>query len=275
MKNAMQLKAKIKELAKKNQVPAQAILQNYMLERLLERISLSSYQDKFILKGGMLVAAIVGLDSRTTMDMDATLKGYPLSPESVRKALDEICSVALDDEVTFSLLAIEPIREDDDYGGFRASLEATYDTIKTPLKVDITTGDAITPREVLYTFKTIFDDRAIQIWAYNIETVLAEKYETILRRGILNTWPRDYYDIYMLVKTQKDNIDPATLKKAILATTEKRQSVEVLQNKDTILASIRADAVMRRRWTQYCREYPYAAGIDFDDVIAVINEIES
>ena len=180
---AMSLKAKIRNLAKQKDMSAQVVLQNYMFERFLERLSKSEYKDKFILKGGMLIAAIVGIDNRATMDMDATIKNYPLNIESLSKAITDICTVEIDDNVRFSFVGIEPIREDDDYGGFRVSVQADYDTIITPMQIDITTGDAITPREILYSFNMIFDEGTIGVWAYNIETVLTENYETILIIG--------------------------------------------------------------------------------------------
>jgi len=269
--NVMQLKAKIKAFAKKNNISAQAVLQSYMFEKFLERISRSKYKDKFVLKGGILISSIVGINSRTTMDMDATLKNYPMSEKSIKKSLEDICALDLDD-ITFSFLNIEPIRDDDEYGGFRCSLMAEYKTIKTPLKVDITAGDAITPKEIFYKYDTIFGD-TFNILAYNIETVLAEKYETILRRNVLNTRPRDFYDVYILMKTQGQNIDKKILKEAIVATSAKRLSSGLLKNKDSILEEIKEDVVMRQRWEKYCRDYFYAEGIGFDEVIGVLRDV--
>lgn len=266
----MQFKAKIKNLALENHISAQSILQNYMLERLLEKISISKYKDIFILKGGMLIASIVGINSRTTMDMDANLRGFPLSEETITKALLDICAIQLNDDVILSLGHIIPIREDDEYGGFRASIIAEYETIKTPLKIDITTGDIITPEAIRYAFHSIFNDRMIEVWAYNIETILAEKVETILRRGVLNTRPRDFYDVYIILKTQKHLIDIATFKKALIATMGKRMSLMMLDDKNKILLDLQSDAIMRQRWDRYCKEYYYANGIGFDEVIEVL-----
>ena len=194
---AMSLKAKIRNLARKKDMSAQVVLQNYMFERFLERLSKSKYKDKFILKGGMLIAALVGIDNRATMDMDATIKNYPINVESLTKAINDICSIVIDDDVSFSFSGIEAIRDDEAYGGYRVSITSEYDTITTPMQIDITTGDAITPKEILYVFKMIFEEGSFGVWAYNIETVLAEKVETILRRGELNTRPRDFYDVYI------------------------------------------------------------------------------
>ena len=193
--NAMSLKAKIRNIAKQKNIPAQVILQNYMFERLLVRLAASAYKDKFVLKGGMLVAAIVGLDNRATMDLDTTLKNLPLTPEAIRSALEQVSAVPFDDGVAFELGKISPIREDDIYGGYRVMLNAHFDTLITPLSIDVSTGDAITPHAVQYQFSEIFDDeKSYELWAYNIETVMAEKVETILRRGVFNTRPRDFYD---------------------------------------------------------------------------------
>jgi len=270
---AMQFKAKMKNLALKNHIPAQAVLQDFMLERLLERISVSKYKDMFILKGGMLIASLVGIDSRTTMDMDATLQGYPLSEKMIQKALSEICAIPLDDEVNLSLDHILPIREADEYGGYRAALIAKYESIITPLKVDITTGDAITPEAIRYAFHSNFGNQKFEVWAYNIETILAEKVETILRRSVLNTRPRDYYDVYILVKTRRRAIHKKIFKDALNATVQNRMSLAVLQEKDEILKTIQSDAIMKQRWARYCKENYYAKGIEFDEVIKILADI--
>lgn len=275
MSKAMQLKAKIKNLALKNHVPAQAVLQNFMLERLLERISLSKYKDMVILKGGMLIASMVGISSRTTMDMDATLRGYPLTEKAIQEALSEICAVPLGDEVSLELDHITPIREDDDYGGFRVAIIAKYESINTPLKIDITTGDIITPDAIRYAFQSNFENKKIEVWAYNIETILAEKVETILRRSVLNTRPRDYYDVYIIMKTQRRAINKNLFRTALNATAQKRTSLAALRDQDIILQSIQTDTIMRQRWERYCKENYYANGIEFDVVIGILKELVS
>jgi predicted nucleotidyltransferase component of viral defense system len=273
MSKGMQLKDKIKNLALKNHVPAQAVLQNFMLERLLERISLSKYKDMLILKGGMLIASMVGINNRTTMDMDATLRGFPLSEETIREAFLEICTMHLDDDITLVLDHIVPIREDDEYGGYRVAIIAKYESINTPLKIDITTGDIITPDAIRYTFHSNFEDKLIEVWAYNIETILAEKVETILRRSVLNTRPRDFYDVTIIIKTQRKAIKKKIFITALNATSKKRGSLLALQNKKTILQTIQSDTIMRQRWDRYCRENYYAKGIVFDDVIGILIDI--
>lgn len=274
MNKAMQFKAKIKNLAFENHISAQAVLQNFMLERLLERISISKYKDKFILKGGLLIASLVGISSRTTMDMDATLRGYPISEESLREALLEICAIPLEDDVKLVLERIVPIRDDDAYGGYRASIIARFEAINTPLKVDITSGDVITPDAIQYAFPSNFEnDKLIHVWAYNAETILAEKVETILSRGVLNTRPRDFYDVYVMMLTQKQTINNEIFTAALRATCEKRTSLAVLDDKEKILQAIRADETMKQRWERYCKDNYYAKGIAFDEAIAVLINI--
>jgi len=225
MSKAMSLKAKIRNIAKQKNIPAQVILQNYMFERLLVRLSASDYKEKFVLKGGMLVAAIVGLDNRATMDLDTTLKNLPLTPKAIRSALETVCGITYDDGVSFEIGTISPIREDDIYGGYRVMLNARFDTMITPLSIDVSTGDAITPHAVQYNFSEIFDDeKSYELWAYNIETVMAEKVETILRRGVFNTCPRDFYDAYILATTQK--FDKAVFADALKATAAHRGTAE-------------------------------------------------
>jgi predicted nucleotidyltransferase component of viral defense system len=273
MNKAMQLKDKIKNLALKNHIPAQAVLQNFMLERLLERISISQYKETFVLKGGMLIASMVGINNRTTMDMDATLRGFPLSEETIREVFSEICAIPLEDEVILTLDHILPIREEDEYGGYRVAIVARYESINTPLKIDITTGDVITPDAIRYAFHSNFEDKLIQVWVYNIETILAEKVETILRRSVLNTRPRDFYDVYIIMKTQRKAIKKKVFITALNATSGKRGSLSTLQDKETILRTIQSDTIMRQRWERYSKENYYATGIAFDDVIGVLIDI--
>ncbi len=273
MRKAMQLKSRMKEMALKNKVPAQAVLQNFMLERLLERITVSKYRDMFILKGGMLIASMIGIGSRTTMDMDATIRGYPLFDGAIQNAFTEICAISLNDDVTLTLNSITPIRDEDEYGGYRLSITARYEAINTPLKVDITTGDIITPEAVRYTFHSSFEEKRIEIWAYNIETILAEKVETILRRSVLNTRPRDFYDVYILMKTRQHMIDKELFIAALNATTQKRASLTALQDQRKILQAIQSDPLMRERWDLYCKENFYANNIEFDEVIDSLVDI--
>lgn len=270
MKNAMQLKGIIKNMAAKTGIKANTLLQNYMLERLLERISVSEYKWKFILKGGMLISAMVGLDSRTTMDMDATIKGIDFSKEALLSILEQIINIPVQDDVRFNLKGIEEIREESEYGGYRISLDATYETVVVPLKIDISTGDMITPKEVLYSFDLLFEDRKIEILAYNLETVLAEKFETIISRGILNTRARDFYDVYILATLQEKNINKADFKNALAATARKRESLGKIGNSSSILEEIKEDRTLRGIWEAYAKKFEYAGDIPFEDTIAAL-----
>ncbi len=270
MSKAMQLKARINNLAHENNISAQAVLQDFMLERLLERITRSKYNDNFILKGGMLIASLVGINSRTTMDMDATIHNFPLNETTIKKILEEICAIDLKDEVTMDLIHIEPIWEDDEYGGYRVSITARFESITIPLKMDITTGDAITPKAVMYKFRSNFEEKEFPILVYPLETILAEKIETILRRSVLNTRPRDFYDVYILLQTQRSKVRQRIFKSALQATAEKRQSRQIIQDYEAILSAIQADRTMGQRWERYGRDYAYARGIDFEEVIRSI-----
>ncbi len=266
MKNAMQLKAVIKNISKDKHISAQLVMQNFMLERLLERISVSAYRRNFILKGGFLIAAMVGLDTRATMDMDATIRGLPVNAESIKKMFLDICKIDLQDDVTFEFKKIGEIREGDEYTGYRVSLSANYPPMAVPLKLDITTGDKITPREIEYRFKLLLEDREISVLAYNLETIMAEKLETVVSRGDQNTRPRDYYDVYMLAKLQYKNIETEYLKAALDATSKKRGSFKILKNYKNIIDVVRNSDIMIKQWKNYQKDFEYAADIGFDEV---------
>lgn len=272
MSNAMSLKAKIRNIAKQKNIPAQVILQNYMFERLLVRLSASRYKEKFVLKGGMLVASIVGLDNRATMDLDTMLKNLPLTPEAIRAALEEVCGIGFDDGVTFEIGTISPIREDDIYGGYRVMLNASFDTLLIPLSIDVSTGDAITPHAVPHNFSEIFDDeKSYELWAYNIETVMAEKVETILRRGVFNTRPRDFYDAYILATTQK--FDEAVFTDALRATANHRGTMQQIADVPAILRNIEESPELKAIWEKYRKQFAYAAGIEYGQIMAVLRAL--
>ncbi|MDO4743722.1 MAG: nucleotidyl transferase AbiEii/AbiGii toxin family protein [bacterium] len=272
MSKAMSLKAKIRNIAKEKNIPAQVILQNYMFERLLIRLSASEYKEKFVLKGGMLVAAIVGLDNRATMDMDTTLKNLPLTPEAIRNALEQISSIQFDDGVAFEIGTISPIREDDLYGGYRVMLKAKFDTLLTPLSIDVSTGDVMTPNPVQYNFSEIFDDEKVyELWAYNIETVMAEKVETILRRGVFNTRPRDFYDTYILVTTQ--SFDKKLFVEALKATAKHRGTTEQIADVKGILNNIEESSELQKMWTKYRKLFAYAKDIEYAQVMEVLKAL--
>lgn len=279
MKNAMQLKAIIKNIAKDKHISAQLIMQNYMLERLLERISISKYQQNFILKGGFLIAAMVGLDTRATMDLDGTIKGMPVNEQTIHEMFEEICKIELDDDVTFTFRSIGEIREGDEYTGYRVALSANFPPMAVPLKLDITTGDKITPREIEYQFKLLLEDRSISVLAYNLETIMAEKLETVISRGDQNTRPRDYYDVYILAKLQYANITPSALKVALAATAEKRGSVSVLKEYRSIMDMVKNSDIMQKQWKNYQKDFEYAEDISLEDtcdtVVNLMEEMEA
>ena len=244
-----------------------------MLERLLERISLSLYKENLVLKGGMLIASLVGTAFRTTMDMDATLRARSLDQATIQKMLEEICAFALDDEVRFEFEHLEEIREDDSYGGYRASLIAHFEGIRTPVKIDLTTGDKLTPGAILYQYPSGFEEKTLEIWAYNLETVLAEKVETILRRSTLNTRARDFYDVYLLVGTQGESLDRALFREALIATIAHRKSPVLLAKSAETLQAILADNAMQARWQRYAQKYAYARGVEFSNIIQVVSDL--
>ena len=265
MKNSRQLKDLIRNMAREKGINAQILMRNYMLERLLERIALSEFKDKFVLKGGMLVAAVVGIDLRSTIDMDATIKSYPLSVESVQDIFTSILSVPVNDGVTIELKSAKAIRDEAEYTGVRVALEACLGNTRASLKVDITAGDAITPKEMVYRFDLLLEDRSIDILAYNIETVIAEKIETLLSRGTANSRMRDYYDLYILLQLRGQAIDVRTLTDAVTATAQRRGSSALLSEGALILEEIFTNEDLFRLWKEYQKEYNYAEDISWED----------
>lgn len=273
MINSESLKGKIKHIATVKNISSQEILQMFFFERFLERLSKSDYKTKFVIKGGLLISSMIGIESRTTMDMDTTVKGIPLKEETIRKIVDEIISVDVGDGIEFIITEITHIREEDDYENFRVHLIADFGKIKNPMKIDMTTGDAITPREILYSYPCMFEESDIKILAYPLETVIAEKYESIIKRNISNTRMRDFYDLYSLYNLKKDEIEYTVLKKAIKRTSEKRESTDILREYKEIIEEIREDEYLKELWKVYIKDNRYAANIDFKDTIDVVEFI--
>ena len=272
---ARQLKDLIRNLSKKKSADAQILMRNYMMERFLERISLSEYKNQFILKGGMLVAAMVGLDARATMDLDATIKGTNVSVEDVEMIISQIISIPLDDGVSFRIKRISEIMEEADYPGVRVSMETKFDGVITPLKIDISTGDIITPREIKYNFNLMLEDRTIEVWAYNLETVLAEKLETVISRNVTNTRMRDFYDIYILQKLYGEQLSKDVLRDALVATAKKRETLEQIETEDIdeIFDEIQSSSVMENLWKAYQRNYSYSADIPWHTIMKSIRTL--
>lgn len=270
--NANSFKAKIKNISKNKGIPAQQVQQHYLIEQVLKLISTSSYRDSFIVKGGYLIGQMIGLDKRTTMDLDVTLKGTEMSKENLIHIFEEIlCSKT--DGFSFSVDKLVPIRQDDEYGGFSLKLNATFDTLKEVVFIDITTGDKITPREITYSMTSIFTNESIKIWTYNLETVLAEKLETIISRGLASTRPRDRYDLFTLYKLRKEEINLEVLKNALENTAEKRKSKDTIYNWEEQVRGIEISDYQKELWIRYQRQFKYAKDISFDNSVQVIREI--
>lgn len=267
IKTARQLKDRIRNLSKEHGMNAQILMRNYMMERFLERMSLSEYRDKFILKGGMLVAAMVGLDARSTMDIDATVKGAAVSLEGVENMISSIVSVPMEDGVEFRMGRVSEIMDEAEYPGIRVSMVTEFDGVITPLKIDISTGDAITPRQVRYRFNLMLEDRFIEVWAYNLETVLAEKLETVIARATANTRMRDFYDLYLLNRLHGGAIVAADLQAALLATAKKRGTEKYLVDAPGIFDEIEADSTMIKLWAAYQKRFSYAADMPWEMVM--------
>lgn len=273
IKTARQLKDLIRNLSKDKAADAQILMRNYMMERFLERISLSEYRDKFILKGGMLVAAMVGLDARSTMDIDATVKGATVGIEEVENMIASIISVPVDDGVEFRLKRISEIMDEAEYPGIRVSMETEFDGVITPLKIDISTGDAITPREVRYSFKLMLEDRSIEILAYNLETVLAEKLETVVSRATTNTRMRDFYDIYILEQLHGNTLDPQILHDALRATAHKRGTERHLAEAAEVFEEVENSSVMQKLWESYRKKFSYAADLEWNIIMGAVRSL--
>ncbi|WP_438830967.1 nucleotidyl transferase AbiEii/AbiGii toxin family protein [Streptococcus pluranimalium] len=267
--NANSFKAKIKNIAREKGIPAQQVQQNYLIEKILKLISESRYKDFFIVKGGFLIGQMIGLDKRTTMDLDVTLKGQPLSEENIQTIFKEIVSQP-SEGFQFEVDMLEPIRQDDEYGGFTLKLKATFDTLREVVFIDITTGDRITPREITYQLQSVFSENKLEVWTYNLETVIAEKLETVIRRGAASTRPRDRYDLFTLYHLRKDEIDIPILKTALNNTAKKRESLDVLTNWESQLEEIRSSDYQNQLWSRYQKSFRYASEISFEESVEVV-----
>ena len=271
IKTATQLKAKVRNLSGNDSQKAQTLIRNFIMERFLERIAISRYRGNFVLKGGMLVASIVGLDSRATMDIDATVKALNLSKEKAAEIVEDIIAVDLPDGVTFRITKVTDIMEEHDYPGIRLMLEATLDNMRQAIKVDISTGDVITPGAVEYSYNLMFEDRSISLWTYNIETLLAEKLETIMARGTANTRMRDFYDIYIISKQR--SFDILVLRQAFYATSEKRGTTDQIPDLKVILDSVEADNTMMHLWDRYREGTFFVGALSWNEVMTSVKAI--
>ncbi len=267
IKSVTAVKAKIKNKAGGDSDKSQVMLRIYLMERLLERVSLSKYKDNFVLKGGLLVSSLVGVDMRSTMDVDTTVKSLTLNKELVQKILEEIMAMDLEDGVAFRITKVQDIMEGHEYEGVRFMIECMMDKVKQTIKIDISTGDEITPGAIAYKLPLIIEDRFIDLWAYNLETLLAEKLETILVRAEANTRMRDFYDIDVLLKQDAATINRDTLKTAFYATCKKRKSTEQIATIDDVIDKIADSEVMKQQWDNYQKTNYYVGALEWDDVI--------
>lgn len=270
MINIESIKGKIRSLAEKKNLKSQEVLQIYFFERFLERLSKSKYKNNFVIKGGFLISSLIGIENRTTMDIDTTIKGIALKEEKIKDIVEEIININVEDGIKFEIKDISYIREEDEYENFRISLIANVGKTKNPMKLDLTTGDAITPREIEYTYLCIFSKENIKIMAYPLETIVAEKYETIIRRNITTTRMRDFYDLYTLYKLKKDEIDYEILKEAIKRTSNQRGNQKIMQDYEEIIEDIKEDSYLRSLWEVYISENKYIGDLKFDNVVDVL-----
>ena len=275
IKNATQLKAKIKNFAKEKNMDSRTVLQEYVLERFIDRISKSKYKNDFILKGGVLISSMVGVDLRSTLDIDTTIKGFEFTLDKLNKVLNEIIETDIGDMFNFKILMNKKIMEETEYHGYRVTLEANFDTIFQKFKIDISTGDIITPNEVKYNIKQMLSDDKIEILAYNIETILSEKIHSIIQKGEDNTRARDYYDIYILEKTKKEEINNNILKEAIINKFEERKNSNLVSNIYLKVLDLEKNIKLKELWNEYRSKFTYAKDIEFEDTIKSLKNIVS
>ena len=273
MKTSEQIKGAIRNISKKTGINPNSLLQMCLFEGILEKLSKSKYSENFILKGGLLISSLIGVDMRSTMDMDTTLRGIPLNEVSITKILNEILAIEIDADIEYKLIKLSPIRQEDVYEDFCASISCIFGKINATLNIDITTGDVITPREMNYSYSKILEEGTIPIMTYTIETILAEKFETISSRNITTTRARDFYDLYMIYSIYKDKIDKGILRKAIERTSKYRGSFETALQYKEIVELFRESETPKKLWKKYTQNNPYAKDVDFLDTISVYKEI--
>lgn len=275
MKTSEQIKGAIRNISKKTGVNANSLLQMCLFEGILEKISKSKYKNHIILKGGLLISSLIGVEMRSTLDMDTTIRGLPMNEENISKILHEILEITIDADIVYRLIKLERIRKEDLYEDFCATISCRYGKINANLNIDITTGDIITPKEIQYSYEKILEEGSISILTYTIETIIAEKFETISSRNITTTRARDFYDLYMLYKIYKSKIDRNVLKEAITLTSQHRNSFSlVLQYKEIVKLFYQSNS-LKNLWDKYIQNNPYAKEISFDDTISIYEEIGS
>lgn len=274
IKNAKSLKDQAKNIAKENNISIQQVLQNYMFERILERLSKSKYKENFIIKGGLLLSSIMGINLRTTMDIDTNVTGINLEKEELLKILNEILNIDIGDNVSFIIEKIEDIKQEEYYGGYKFKITGIYENIKIKFHIDISTGDVITPKAIEYKYKKLFDSSYIDILSYNQETIIAEKLQSILERKLTNSRMKDYYDLYFFVNYKWDSIDKEILSKAIIRTFSARNSITELRNIKETIRILKNNPFLNRLWLDYSQKHEYSKNISFNDTIKAIEVIE-
>ena len=268
-----QLKGRIRNIAKENKADARTLLRLYMMEHFLERVASSQYKNNFIIKGGILVTAMIGVAHRSTMDIDTSIKNQNLSIKDASRIVNEIKDIDLNDGIVFEVKEVLQIMDEMEYPGIRFTMNAVMGKLVTPIKIDISTGDAITPNAIEYQYKLLLDNRSIQLLSYNLETMLSEKLQTVLARGVLNTRMRDFYDIEMLLSIYGKDIDTDILKKAFEATCQKRGTIYLREQSTDIISTISNDKEMHSRWELYQKKFPYAANINYEDIMESIKHL--
>lgn len=264
------LKGRIRNIANSKNLRPQEVLQMFFFERFLERLSKSKYKFNFVIKGGLLISSMIGIDNRTTMDMDTTIKGVPLQEEVIRNIVSEIINVKVDDGIDFEITDISHIREEDEYENFRVHLIANFEKIKNDMKIDITTGDVITPKEIEYLYSCMFQEESLRVLVYPLETILAEKYESVIKRNIATTRMRDFYDLYNWYNLKKEEIDFEILKQAIYSTANRRESLSLMKQAMEIIEDIREDDYLQELWKTYLSDNLYVGDLEFSETLKVI-----
>ncbi len=273
MKTSEQMKGAIRNISKKTGVNPNSLLQMCLFEGILEKISKSKYSENFILKGGLLISSLIGVDMRSTKDMDTTIKGIPVNEENITRIINEILQVEIDNGINYKLIKLAPIRQEDVYEDFCVSIRCIFGKINTTLNIDITTGDIITPKEMVYPYSKILEKGTIPIMTYTVETVLAEKFETISSRNITTTRIRDFYDLYMIYNIYKNKFDKDILKKAIERTSQYRGSFDLVSKYNEIAELLKTSNYMKNLWNKYIKSNIYAKEIDFLNTVAIYEEI--
>ena len=268
-----QIKGKINSLAKQKGSDPISLLRIYMMERFLERLSISKYKDYFVIKGGILVTSMIGVSMQSTMDIDTTIKNFNLDKNTVEQIINEISNIELDDEVKFIIKDVTDIMDNMEYPGIRVHMNATIEKMDIPIKIDLSTGDEITPREIRYNYALLLENRSIPLWSYNLETILAEKIQTVLARGILNTRMRDFYDVTTLFDVYKDTINYEILALAFDKTCIKRNTTSLKEESNEIIQNIELDNGLHNLWKQYQKKYKFSKEISFEQNIETLKLI--